>query len=314
MALSSDLANAFFYDSLLLSDTLIIDSDTIYIEQDQVSVIEDSVLSPRSSPKSIRRQLWCASIGAGVNVTSASIQSNSNGFRLLNDVVDLSMQPQANFRVGGEFGARFLSLKGNRGNIELTASVAFSLNKIKIQYASVKTPSQLLQDSIVQFSSESNELILSYFLLTEPPDRGEVDTLSVALSRPLLAYSTKDLLATLRATFSRGFKYPRFYVETGVAKRFVKFAEGGDPFYLLSEDGRWTTIQSENLKGRNLLVPHFAIGFEKNISGEFSSNNRFVTLGASFSASVPSATFSNNESIAIELSNTSVLVFARSFF
>jgi hypothetical protein len=188
------------------------------------------------------------------------------------------------------------------------------MNKIKIRYSSVKNPSQLQQDSVLQFSSQSNELLLSYFTPTGSPDIGEVDTLSIDLSRPQLVYNTSDVLATLRATYSNGSNQPRYYFETGVAKRFVKFSKSGDPFYLLNEDGKWTTIGSEKLPGRNVLVPHFALGFEKNISGDFSSSKRFVTIGASLSASFPSVTFITNETISIELRNAGVLIFARSFF
>jgi hypothetical protein len=237
-----------------------------------------------------------------------------NGSRLLNDFVGLAMLPQVNLSMAGEFGMRFLTIKGNRGNIELTASIAFSMNKIKIRYSSVKNPSQLQQDSILQFSAESNELLLSHFKTFESSDIGEVDTLSIDLSKPKLIYNTRDVLATLRATYSRGSNRPRYYFETGVAKRFVKFSKSGDPFYLLNEDGTWTTIGSEKLPGRNVLVPHFAIGFEKNISGDFSSSKRFVTIGASLSASFPSVTFITNETISIELRNAGVLIFARSFF
>jgi hypothetical protein len=315
MALSGDIANAFFYEGRLSSDTLIIDSDTIYIEQDEVASTQDTLHRPPGSNKSVRKHLWCASLAAGVNVTSVSVNSNLNGSRLLNDFVGLAMLPQVNLSMGGEFGMRFLTLKGNRGNIELTASIAFSMNKIKIRYSSVKNPSQLQQDSIIQFSSQSNELLLYYFKTTGSPGIGEVDTLPpIALSSPQLVYNTRDVLATLRATYSRGSNHPRYYFETGVAKRFVKFSKSGDPFYLLNEDGRWTTIGSEKLPGRNVLVPHFAIGFEKNISGDFSSSKRFVTIGASLSASFPSVTFITNETISIELRNAGVLIFARSFF
>jgi hypothetical protein len=314
MALSGDIANAFFYDGRLSSDTLIIDSDTIYIEQDEVALAQDTLLRPPSSNKSIRKYLWCASLAAGVNVTSVSINSNLNGSRLLNDVVGLALLPQVNFSIGGEFGMRFLSLKGRRGNLELTSSIAFSLNKIKIRYASVKTPSQLQKDSILQFSSESNELLMSYFTPTESSDIGEVDTLSIDLSRPKLIYDTRDVLATLRATYSRGLNQPRFYFETGVAMRFVKFSKSGDPFYLLNDDGGWTTVESKTLQGRNVLVPHFALGVEKKVLGGFSSSNSFVTVGVSLSGSFPPATLINNDKISIEMRNAGVLIFARSFF
>jgi hypothetical protein len=309
-----DAAFAFYGDYGLLSDTLIIDTDTIYIEQEEVTLISDSTIGQAVASKPMRKQLWCVSLKAGVNNTLASVQSNSNSLQLLNDFVGFRSLPQPNLCVGGEFGMRIHTIKGNRGSIELTASVGYSLNKIKIRHASIKAPSLLQQDSVRQFLSDSNELLMSYFTVTEPPDIGEEDTLSIPLNRPMLVYNTHDLVASLRATYSRGFKFPRFFIETGVARRFVQLSKKSEPFYLLNEDGEWSTLDSEGLDKRNLLVPHFAIGIERNFAGEFSSANRFVTLGASVNASIPSATFSDNIQLSIDVKSIGVMIFARSFF
>jgi hypothetical protein len=153
-----------------------------------------------------------------------------------------------------------------------------------------------------------------YFTITEAPDIGEVDTPSISLNRPVLAYNTHDVLASLRATFSRGLNSPRFYMETGVVKRFVQSAKNSEPFYLLNKDGDWTTVSAEKLEKRNLLVPHFAIGFERNIGGDFSSGNRFFTLGARASASFPSATFSSNALLTMDVKSIGFMIVARSFF
>ena len=314
VASTCDAASAFFYDYGAFSDTLIIDSDTIYIEQEDVSIGYDSTLSQSVANKPMRKQLLCASISAGINNTLAKVHSNSNAFRLLSDFVDYPSLPQTNISVGGEFGIRFLTIKGNQGTLELTASAAFTMNKIKIRHTSVKSLSQLQQDSILQFASDSNELLMSYFRITELPAIGEVDTLSIDLNRPVLVLNTRDVLASLRATYSRGLNYPRFFVETGVARRFVKPAKNTDPFYLLNEAGEWTIAPTEQLEKRNLLVPHFALGIERNIAGEFSSTNRFVTLGACVNASFPSATFSSNTMLNIEVKSLGLMIFARSFF
>ena len=314
VASTCDAAFAFFYDYGAFSDTLIIDSDTIYIEQEEVSMGNDSTFSQPAAHKPMRKQLWCASISAGINNTLANVQSTSNDFRLLSDFVDYSSLPQTNISVGGDFGIRFLTLKGSHGTLELTASMAFALNKIKIRHTSFKTLSQLQQDSILQFTSDSNELLMYYFRITERPDIGEVDTLPIDLNRPVLVFNTRDVLASLRATFSRGLNYPRFFIETGVARRFVQPAKNSDPFYLLNEAGGWTIAPTEKLEKRNLLVPHFALGMERNIAGEFSSNNRFVTLGASVSGSFPPATFSGNALLTIEVKSLGLMIFARSFF
>ncbi len=310
----NDAAFAGFLEYGPLSDTLIIDSDTIYIEQDEVTIAIDSAFRQPVVLKPMRKQLWCASISAGVHNTLATVLSNSNTLRLLNDFAGLPSLLQPSFSIGGEFGMRFLTIEGNQGTLELTASAAFAFNRIRIGYTSLKSPQQLQEDSIVAFSSDANELLMSYFTITEPPDIGEVDTLSIALNSPVLVYNTRDVLATVRATFSRGFKYPRFFVETGVAKRFVQTANTSDPFYLINEKGEWTTVTSEKLEKRNLLVPHFALGIERNIGGEFSSSNRFITLGASVSGSFPSATFSSNALLTVELKSVGVMLFARWFF
>lgn len=311
VASNSDAAFAFCD---VTSDTLIIDSDTIYIEQEEVAIANDSTLGLVIASKPVRKQLWCASFSAGVNNTLASVRSNSNSLQLLNDFLGFASLPQPNLCLGVEFGMRIVAIKGSRGSIELTASAGYALSKLKIRHTSVATPSQLQQDSVRSFISDSNELLLAYFTITEAPDIGEEDTLPIPLNRPLLAYNTHDVLASLRATFSRGFNSPRFFLETGVVKRFVQSAENNDPFFLLNEDGEWITVSSERLERRNLLVPHFALGIERKIGGEFSSGNRFITLGARVSASFPSATFSSNALLTMDVKSVGFMIVARAFF
>jgi len=311
VASNSEAAFA-FYD--IMSDTLIIDSDTIYIEQEEVTIAGDSSLGVAIATKPIRKQLWCASLSAGLNNTITTVQSNSNSLQLLSDFVGYPSHPQPNFCLGGDFGLRILTIQGRRGSIELTASVGYALSKLKIRHTSVATPSQLDQDSILQFKSDSKQLFLHHFFDTESPNIGEEDTLTIALNRPVLAYNTHNVLASLRATFSRGLNSPRFFIETGVVKRFVQSAENNAPFYLLNEDGKWIAVSSETLEKRNLLVPHFAVGVERNFGGVFSSTNRYFTLGASISASFPSATFSSNALLTMDVKSVGFMILARSFF
>ena len=296
------------------TDTLIIDSDTIYIEQDQVLLPEDSLPSVNPIRKQILRPQFSASCSLGANISQSTFQSMSGAFTPLNEFVGMAHTPQVNLAVGADFGAKFLTLKGNLGDIELSAIAGYSFNKIKIRYVSIEDPLQLNADSVLFYNAQDNELLMGFFTLTEPPFIGEVDTLYVPLQSALLDYRSHDVSAKLRATLNRGNRRARYFLETGIVKRFVAMQSTEDSFYFLNENGSYTSTMSNQVKPGNLLVPHFAVGAERNIVADGASQDRFFTLGTVVNLSVPSVMIYEDELMIIESKNFGIHVFARYFF
>jgi len=300
--------------SFFVADTLIIDSDTIYIEQDQVLLPEDSLPSAAQPLRQFRRPQLSASFSLGANVTQSSFQSISGAFTPLNEFVGMAHTPQANVAAGADVGVKFLTLKGNLGNIELSAIAGYSFNKMKFRYATIEDPLQLNADSVLFFEAQENELLMGFFTLTEPPFIGEVDTLYVPLQSSLLDYRTHDVSVKLRATLNRGTRRARYFLETGIVKRFVAMQSTDDSFYFMNENGSYISTMANQVKPGNLLVPHFAIGAEKSIFADGATQDRFFTLGAFVNLSVPSVMIYEDELMTIESSNSGVHVFARYFF
>ena len=299
---------------VLGADTLIIDSDTIYIEQDQVLLPEDSLPSAAQPRKQVRRPQLSASFSLGANISQSSFQSMSGAFTPLNEFVGLAHTPQVNLSAGADVGVKFLTLKGSLGNIELSAITGYAFNKVKIRYTTIEDPLQLNADSVLFFEAQDNELLMGFFTLTEPPFIGEVDTLYVPLQSALLDYRSHDVSAKLRATLNRGARRARYFLETGIVKRFVAMQSTEDSFYFLNENGSYTSTMANRVKPGNLLVPHFAIGAEKSILTGSATQDSFFTLGAVVNLSVPSVIIYEDERMTIESKNYGIHVFARYFF
>jgi len=298
----------------LAADTLIIDSDTIYIEQDQVLLPEDSLPASAQQLNRIARPHGSVSLSVGANVTQPTFQSTSQAFTPLNEFVGLAHAPQVNVTAGADFGVDFLTLRGNFGDLQLTAIAGYTINKIKIRYATIEDPLILNADSLLFFEAQDSELLMGFFTLTEPPFIGEVDTLYVPFESSFLDYRSNDVSAKLRATLNRGPRRTRYFLETGIVRRFVKTQSSEDSFYFLNETGAYTSTKANQVRLVNLLVPHFAVGAEKSIFTGGATQDRFFTLGAVVNLSVPSAMIYEDERMTIDSKNYSIHVFGRYFF
>jgi len=311
LPLCASATNEFIF---AVRDTLIIDSDTIYIEQDEVLLPEDSLSTGTRQIKQTRRNPLSASLSVGANFTQTNVQSMSGAFTPLNQFVGLGHKLQVNLAAGGDVGVQFLTLKGKLGDIELSAIAGYALNKIKIRYSTIKDPLQLNADSVLFFDAQDSELLMGFFTLTEPPFVGEVDTLSIPLQSSVLSYRSHDVSAKLRATLNRGNRRARYFLETGIVRRFVAMQSTEESFYFLNENGSYSSTVANRMKSGNLLVPHFAVGAEKSILVGGTTQDRFFTLGAVVNLSVPSVMIYEDERMSMECKNYGVHFFARYFF
>ncbi len=295
------------------ADTLIIDSDTIYIEQDQVQLPEDSLPSENLKRSKLHSNPWSASFAIGINLTHPEILKNSSEFQPLNDFIGLPYKPQPNVVAGGDIGYRFLSILGNQGTIELAAISGYQFNKVKIGYSSVDDPAELNKDSLLFFKEDAGELLMGYFVVTSTPLIGEADSSYIFLRKSKLNFQAHDVVIKLRATLNNGPRRARFFFETGVVQRFMRVSSSEESIYFLNENGKYNIIEVDQMKPRNIIAPHFAFGTEKRFD-EGINQDRYFTLGATFSASLPAASFYGNDYFDIEVRNYALQVFARYFF
>lgn len=296
-------------------DTLIIDGDTVYIEHDQIMLPEDSL--PGASDKElkrVRRQLWSASAGIGVNISNGDIQYYEGSFRPLDNFIGLDYAPQPNLVSHADLGVCFLSINTTRGSIDLSAIVGVTRNKVKAKYTTLQDPLELDLDSIVGFGTNNQELFVEYFTSTDTPEIGEVDSLYPQLKKTLLEYGTTDASLKLRATFRRGPRMVRYFVETGIVKRFVALKPTEDKFYLLNENGQMLLASPAFFQPTNILVPHFAVGAEIKIRSSSNKEGSFQTVGAALSGSFPAASLNRNEQLTMQFSNVGVSAYFRCFF
>jgi len=296
------------------SDTLIIDTDTIFIEQDQVQLPEDSLPGESLKRTRVKSHPWSASLSIGVNLTHAQVLANSSDYKTINDFIGLPYRPQPNVLFGADLGYRFLTIPSNAGGIELSAIAGYHRNKISVGFASIENPSDLNRDSLLFFNNEGGELVLGYFTITDAPFIGEVDSTYLFLNKKTIDYQTHDVTAKLRATLNNGPRRARLFLETGVVRRFVRLNDATQELYVLNENGTYDVLNSEQITGRNLLVPHFAVGVEKRFDANGVYQDNYFTLGSSFSASFPSASFYANDFFNVEIRNYAWSVVARYFF
>jgi hypothetical protein len=296
------------------SDTLIIDGDTIYIEKDQVLLPNDSLSSADLKLNRVPKHLFSATAAFGLNATRAFFELGSSEYALLGDFIgaknNLALNPTALF----DLGVRFLTIRGPAGNLELSLASGVCLNKLKVGYTSLKDPLQLKVDSILSFEASEGELMVQYFTITQPPNIGEVDTLYPQLARSMLHFSSIEASGKLRATLNRGPKAVRYFLETGIIKRFVSLRSGQNDIILLNEQGNWRSVQSSMLQGINMLVPHFAAGAEIKLSGPSRMDETFFTIGAQLNASLPVSTLSRTDVLSIATGNVGLSFCGRFFF
>ena len=296
-------------------DTLIIDGDTVYIERDQIMLPEDSLPGASNKElKRINRQLWTATVGLGLNVSNGDIQSYEGSLIPLDNFIGLNYAPQPNLAFHADFGACFLSVKTPRGSIDLSAIAGITRNKVKVKYTTLQDPLELNLDSIIGYGNDNHELFVEYFTRTETPEIGEVDSLYPQLKKTILEYGTTDASLKLRATFSRGPKSMRYFVESGIVKRFVTLKPTEDAFYLFNENGGMSLASPSSFSSINILVPHFAAGAEMRIRRSSGSDGSFQTVGAALSGSFPAASLNRGEQLAMQFSNFGISAYFRCFF
>lgn len=298
---------------MITGDTLIIDSDTIYIEQDQVQLPEDSLPGENVKRSRVPSNPWSASLSVGVNVTHPEILKNSVEFQPLNDFIGLPYKLQPNVVAGADLGYRFLSIPGNQGTIELAAISGYQFNKVKMGFSAVDNPLELTKDSLLFFKEESGELLMGYFFVTGQPSQGEADSTYIFLRKAKLNFQSHDVSVKLRATLSNGPRRTRFFFETGIVKRFTQGAQTDERIYFINGNGSYKVVEAQHMKVRSIIVPHFAIGAEKRVDPEINQDT-YLTLGASFSASLPAAAFYGDDYFDIEIRSYALQVFARYFF
>jgi len=315
LAWSADYAGATDLLSFKLpGDTLILDGDTIYLEPEQRNIQRDSLIFDSKSPKSSKRHLLAASCYSGLNVSSYSFQSALGDLILLDDFIGNPPTPKTNWVGGFDCSARFLSISGPLGTIELSAVAAFNLNKLKARYTTLQNPEDLQVDSILAFNGSGGELEVEYFTITDPPDIGEVDSISLELNQALLIYSAPELSAKLRITLNRGPRSVRYFMESGIIHRTISLKSDENTIYLLNSSGVWKTAKSAELAVKRMLVPHVAIGAELKVPNFLQGEGSFFTIGAVANVSLPKTVIGSSNELALQMGNFGLAIFGRYFF
>lgn len=296
------------------TDTLILDGDTIYMEPNQVMIPIDSLPEHESGRLKIKKHVLSATIYTGLNVSTYSFQPTSGNLLLLDDFIGNPSSSKTNWVGGFDCAARFLSITGPLGTIELAGAAAFNLNRLKARYTTLKSPEVLQVDSILAFNGSGGEFDVQYLTITEPPDIGEVDSLSAELSQALLDYTAPEVSAKLRITLNRGPRAVRFFMESGVIHRNVRLKSQVNDIYLVNSSGSWQSIKPADLTGTRMLVPHIALGAEIVIPDFLRSREGFFALGASVNASMPMSTISRVDELTLQIGNVGVGLYGRYFF
>lgn len=308
--------NAVAANSFLLApcDTLIIDGDTIYVEKEEILFSPDSF--PSSSPgfRRVRPARWCAALAAGIHVSRMSSVPYSEDQPALNNFLDRPYKPLPGWTFSADAGARFLTLKGSVGTIEVAGITGLALHQARFQFASIENPSELAVDSTIAFKDDNGELLLQYFTLTEPPNIGEVDSIYPQLAEAEIRFGLRDVSAKFRATFYRKPQSIRYFVETGVIKRYVEMTTLTHDFYYIENYRAAIAMNETRWRVSNVLVPHFAFGVEKTLQTEGIADRPYWTLGTIMQFSTPAATVMRSELFAVELQNFSLAIYGRFFF
>lgn len=304
-------------DLLCMRDTLIIDGDTIFIERDDSALASDSTALPEKGAAPIAKQrlhIWNAGVGLGVNNTISSFQTFSSNLSTLNDFVGRRHPVQTNALAYVDFGARFASVNSPNGKIELSLVTGAGLNQIKSQYLTLVNEDQLLVDSLLRFGSEANELFYEYFTITEPPDIGEVDTFFVDVVSQKMTYNTLDVPLKLRVTLNRNNRPIRYFIESGIVRRFVLSSQIPANHYLLNSSGTWQAFSPSDFMPKRLITPHFAAGVERKLPFRGALEQQYFTYGASLAASLPSISINEGSLLVLDVSAFSITFFSRFFF
>ncbi|MFM7727296.1 MAG: hypothetical protein ACKO7B_11380, partial [Flavobacteriales bacterium] len=215
---------------------------------------------------------------------------------------------------GMDVAARFLSITGPVGTIELAGAAGFNLNRLKARYTTLQNPADLLKDSVLAFNDNGGELLVQYFTITSPPNIGEVDSISPRLNQAMLTYSAPEVAAKLRITLNRGPHAFRYFIESGIIHRSVQMKSQESNIYLLNSAGNWTTVKPNDLAVKRMLVPHIALGTEIQVPDFLNGEGTFFTAGAVANVSLPMSIIGSTNQLALQMGSFGLSIYGRYFF
>ena len=305
------------YECFSSVDTLIIDGDTIFIERQEGLLISDSTGLTQPEPSRLKRpplRIWNVAFAAGFNTSGTSWESLTSDFQSLDEFLGRKHPAKLNPLIAAEFGGRFASIRTPGGALELSVNSGIALNQVVSAFTAVSDINQLVRDSVLGFGTEANELFVTYFAVTNPPDIGEVDTAFVDLQAAVLKLNTVDIPLKLRVTLQPNGSSTRFFLETGVMRRLITSKDFSGNLIMLNDRGEFHPFLSDDFQTKRILAPHFAVGVEKRIPMGNAINQKYYALGALLSASIPGLTWNNSADLSFDVGSVSLSAFARFFF
>jgi hypothetical protein len=302
---------------IVQSDTLIIDGDTIFIERQEGLLLSDSTGLTEPEPSRLKRppmRIWNAAVFAGFNISIASWESLTSDFESLDEFLGRTPPVKLNPLIAADFGGRFASIRTPGGTFELAVNTGIALNQVVSTFTSISEINQLVRDSVLGFGSEANELFVTYFSITNPPDIGEVDTAFIDLQPAELRLTTVDIPLKLRVTLQPNGSSTRMFLETGVMRRIIARKDFTHNLIMLNERGEFHPFLSGDFQTKRILAPHFAVGVERRIPLGNAINQKYYALGAALAASLPALTWNNSADLSLDVGSVSLTAFARFFF
>jgi hypothetical protein len=298
-------------------DTLIIDGDTIFIERQEGLLISDSTGLTEPEPSRLKRpplRIWNAAVAAGFNTSITSWKSQTSDFESLDEFLGRKTPLKLNPLIAAEFGGRFASIRTAGGVFELSVNTGIALNQVVSAFTTISESNQLVKDSILGFGTEANELFVTYFTVTNPPDIGEVDTAFIDLQGAELKLNVVDIPLKLRVTLQPNGSNTRMFLETGVMRRLITRTDFTGSLIMLNERGEFHQFLSDDFQTKRILAPHFGVGAERRIPMGNAINQKYYALGALLSASIPGLTWNNSADLSFDVGSVSLTAFARFFF
>lgn len=299
------------------TDTLIIDGDTIFIERQEGLLISDSTGFTQPEPSRLKRpplRIWNAAFAAGFNTSITSWESLTSDFKSLDEFLGRKNPGKLNALFAAEFGGRFASIRTPGGTLELSVNTGVALNQVVSTFTTISEINQLVKDSTLGFGTEANELFVTYFTVTNPPDIGEVDTAFIDLQVAELKLHTLDIPLKLRVTLQPNGSFTSMFLETGVMRRIITRTDFTGGLIVLNERGEFHLFLTDDFQTKRILAPHFAFGVERKIPVGNAINQKYYSLGALLSASIPGLTWNNSADLSFDVGSVSLTAFARFFF
>lgn len=303
--------------AMVTADTLIIDGDTIFIERQEGMLLSDSTGLTEPDPARFKRpplRIWNAAFAAGFNASFSSWESLTSDFESLDEFLGRKTATKLNPILMAEFGGRFASIRTPGGMFELSVNTGIAMNQVVSSYTAVSDATQLLRDSVLSFGTESDELFVTYFSVTNPPDIGEVDTAYIELQTAELRLSTIDVPLKLRVTLQPNGSVTRLFLETGVIRRIITGTSFSDNLIMLNNRGEFHPFTATDFNTKRMLVPHFAVGAERRIPMGSAIHQKYFSIGALLAASLPGLTWNSSADLSLDVGSVSLTAFTRFFF